>query len=183
MPKVYFVNEIVEVEAESGQTIQAVANANGITLHRGFWSWAHCRGIGLCGSCKVWVKPLGSGAALSDKGFLERIKPGIRGLIRLGCQARILADCEITTKPGGPRVEQTTEWLPDPRPWKWKERIKAADAEGDAEDGAAKPAPAAPAAPTAAARAPTAAKPPAAPDAKAAPAARPPGSADAPKSS
>src|SRR5215831_13053725 len=145
MPKVYFVNEIVEVEASSGQTVQEVATAAGITLHRGFWTWANCRSFGLCGSCKVWAKPLSPGA-LSDKGFLERIKPGVRGTIRLGCQARILGDCEITTRPGGPPVAQTTDWAPDPRPMRWKERAAARSAsEEEGEAGAAAKAPAKPA--------------------------------------
>src|SRR5262245_40971414 len=141
MPKVYFVNEIVEVEASSGQTVQEVATAAGITLYRGFWTWANCRSYGLCGSCKVWAKPLRPGA-LSDKGFLERIKPGVRGTIRLGCQARILGDCEITTKPGGPPVAETTTWEPDPRPARGKERAAAkGSADEEVEAGAAPKAP------------------------------------------
>src|SRR5262249_29526090 len=138
---------------EPGRTIADVAKASGITLHRGFWTWANCRGFGLCGSCKVWAKPLAPGA-LSEKGLLERIKPNVRGQIRLGCQARILGDCESTTKPGSFDVVKTTDWQEDPRPWKWKERLKAADEEEPAPKAAPNAAPGAPAAPNAAPGAP-----------------------------
>ena len=140
MPKVHFLNEIVTVEAQPGQTIQEVAEAHGIMLHRGFWTWANCRGLGLCGSCKVWTRPLVPNA-LSEKGFLEKVKPNVRGQIRVGCLARILGDCEVRTKPGGPPAVRSTEWAPDPRPSRWKQRLSGSPAEeGDDADGESKPA-------------------------------------------
>jgi ferredoxin len=156
MPKVHFLNEIVTVEAERGQTIKEVAVQHGIPLHRGLWTWANCRSHGLCGSCQVWVNPLGEGA-LGPKTFFERIRSRVSGTVRLGCQARVLGDVEVRTLPGGERSfhpAASTRWDPDPRPSRWKERLAAAEAGGDddEDDAKAKPKPqAAPAKPAQAA--------------------------------
>jgi ferredoxin len=137
MPKVHFRNEVLTVEARQGQTIREVAEANGIELHRGLWTWASalCHPKGVCGSCKVWVSPAAPGA-ISEKTTWERIRPKVVGTVRLGCQARILGDCEVTTKPGGDPARQNVVWEADPRPSRWKERLQHANEE---EDTAAKP--------------------------------------------
>src|SRR5690348_5804244 len=135
MPKVTFVSEVLTVDAGAGQTVREVAQANGIVLERGLWTWAHCRGMGLCGACAVWVKPLAPGA-VSKKGLLERLHMGLQGSVRLGCCAKITGDCEIRTKPGGPPLQQTTEWAPDPRPSRWKDRLNAKETGEEAEAGA-----------------------------------------------
>jgi ferredoxin len=130
MPKVTFVDEVVTVDAPAGRTIRQIACENGIPLERGFWTFtqALCRGTGLLGCCKVWVKPLAEGA-VTEKGMLEKVKPGLKGTLRLACQARVRGDCEIRTKPGRPPVAQTTTWDPDPRPSRWKERLANAGKE------------------------------------------------------
>ena len=60
MPKVTFLDEVVTVEAKSGQTLKEVAEANGIALFRGLWRWGNCRGLGMCGACGVWVNRQGA---------------------------------------------------------------------------------------------------------------------------
>jgi ferredoxin len=144
MPKVTFLNETTTVEARAGQTIKEAATANGIPLHRGFWSWANCRSLGLCGSCRVWVTELAP-KATSAKGFRERVRPKVRGKVRLACQTQVQGDIEVRTLPGGVMFEpkQTTTWEPDPRPAAWKDRLAKANAgdggDEEAGDGAAKP--------------------------------------------
>jgi ferredoxin len=151
MPKVTFLNETTTVEAKKGQTIKEVAIETGIPLHRGFWTWANCRSHGLCGSCEVWVTELAP-QALSPKGFREKVRPKVKGKVRLACQAQVLGDIEVRTLPGGVMFEpkQTTTWEQDPRPSAWKDRLAKANAGaggGDEEEGdgeakpAAKPAP------------------------------------------
>ena len=95
----------------------------------------------------VWVKPLAD-RALSNRDIWERLHPSVRGLIRLGCRAKVLGDVEVRTKPGGPPILQTTEWAPDPRPSRWKDRLTEKDTEAPAAKpaGAAAPAASAPAA-------------------------------------
>src|SRR5438477_1207727 len=100
MPRVHFLNEIRTVEARKGQTLRAVAQEHGIPLHRGLWTWANCRSLGVCGSCQVWVTPLAPDA-LGPKGFWERKKSKVQGSVRLGCKLKILGDCEVRTLPGG----------------------------------------------------------------------------------
>ena len=108
LPKVRFQNESCEVEVPVGTTLLVAAQRAGVDLHRGFWAHLHCRGIGLCGSCKVWAFP-SSGEALSPPGLRERLRHTVRGALRLGCVARVQADVEVRTKPGGPAPEQTLE--------------------------------------------------------------------------
>jgi len=146
MPKVTFLNETTTVEAKKGQTIKEVAIETGIPLHRGFWTWANCRSHGLCGSCLVWVTELAP-HALSPKGFREKVRPKIKGKVRLACQAQVLGDIEVRTLPGGVMFEpkQTTTWEQDPRPAAWKDRLTKANAgagggDEDEGDGEAKPA-------------------------------------------
>jgi ferredoxin len=172
MPKVTFLNETTTVEAKRGQTIKEVAVSNGIPLHRGFWTfWSNvlCRSHGVCGSCRVWVHELTPNAT-SPKTFGERVRPKVRGTVRLACRAQVLGDIEVRTLPGGVMFEpkQTTTWEQDPRPSAWKDRLAKANAGaggGDEEegDGEAKPAAAAKPAPKPAAAAggatPTAPKP------------------------
>jgi len=197
MPKVTFLNETTTVEAKKGQTIKEVAIETGIPLHRGFWTWANCRSHGLCGSCSVWVTELAP-HALSPKGFRERVRPKVKGKVRLACQAQVLGDIEVRTLPGGVMFEpkQTTTWEQDPRPAAWKDRLAKANAGaggGDEEEGdgeakpAAKPAPK-PAAAASGGAAPTAPKPAVSPSAasvapKPAPAATPSAAPTAPTAS
>jgi ferredoxin len=200
MPKVTFLNETTTVEAKKGQTIKEVAEACGIPLHRGFWTfWTKviCRDHGVCGSCRVWVQELTPGAT-SPKTFGETVRPRIKASQRLACRAKVLGDIEVRTLPGGVMFEpkQTTTWEQDPRPAAWKDRLAKANAggagsdDGEEADGEAKPAAKPAPKPAAAASGGAAAAPkPAAPAAPApaaaskpaTPASTPPASAAAPK--
>jgi ferredoxin len=108
VPKVHFVNELVEVEVPAGTTLLQAAEQAGVSVHRGFWSRLNCRGLGFCGSCKTWVSP-STPQALSAPGLRERARYTIRGTLRLGCLARVLGDVDVRTKPGGPAPQRTLE--------------------------------------------------------------------------
>jgi ferredoxin len=168
MPKVHFLNEIITVEARAGQTIKEVAKEHGIPLHRGLWTWANCRSLGLCGSCQVWVNPLAPNA-LAEKTFFERKRAKVQGTVRLGCQAKVQGDVEVRTMPGGIMFEppRTTEWEADPRPSKWKERLAKAAAGDDEEEASGEGKVTKPAAPAASAAGAAPAKPAPAPAAPA----------------
>jgi len=108
VPKVQFLNELVEVEVKSGTTLLQAAEQAGVDVHRGFWDRMNCRGLGFCGSCKVWVTPRAPGA-LNHAGWRERMRYTIRGSLRLGCLTRVLGDVDVRTKPGGPAPLQTLD--------------------------------------------------------------------------
>jgi ferredoxin len=131
MPKVHFLTEVVEVEAQPGDTVEACARRAGIPLFRGFWSWGHrlfgCPRSGRCGACRVWVSELAPGA-LSPPDRRERGKaPGATA--RLACRAEIRGDVEVRTQPGGPPPVRSAAWPPDPRPTAWKQRLAEKEAE------------------------------------------------------
>ena len=106
MPKVRFLNEFVESDVPAGTTLLEAAQRAGVAVHRGFWARFHCRGLGFCGSCKMWVS---SPEALDPPGLLERIRYTVRGALRLGCRARVRGDVDVRTKPGGPAPAQTLD--------------------------------------------------------------------------
>ena len=125
MPKVFFLNEAVEVEAPAGRTILEIAEQHGILLQRGMFPRLHCHGHGMCGRCRVWATSRGEGA-LSPLTFWERIR-FYRGQRRLACQARVQGDVEVRTMPNAAPPAETTSWPEDARPSQWKERLVAKD--------------------------------------------------------
>jgi ferredoxin len=127
MPKVTFQNEAITVDVPEGKTIKAVAEQAGVNLYAGFWAAYHCPGIGMCpgAGCRVWVLERQKDAT-SPRTFLERIRPGHKGTIRLACQTQVLGEIEVRTQPGAllDNVPQM-KWDPDPRPARWKDRLTA----------------------------------------------------------
>lgn len=139
MPKVSFLNEAITVDAEKGQSIKEVAEANGVNLFEGFWAEYHdrwmplpCSGRGICfgAGCRLWVVK----GEVSHRTLKERIRPTHRGAIRLACQARVVGDVEVRTQPGALEYTQNTKWDPDPAPARWKDRTVGKDTKGGAAD-------------------------------------------------
>jgi ferredoxin len=104
MPKINFVNEKQEIEVPAGANLRQEARQNGLQLYRGLDRFISCRGLGLCGTCRVLVKK--GLENLSPKGIMERIKLGTmlssigqEDEMRLACQIKINGDCSIVTKP------------------------------------------------------------------------------------
>jgi ferredoxin len=128
MPKVVFVNEKKEIEVPEGANLREEARKAGIEIYKGLDRYLNCRGLGLCGTCRVLVKkgmenlgPKGmtpeqfkeyrekvakGEAKPNRKTFMERLTLG-RMLsaigheddMRLSCQVQVFGDCSVETRP------------------------------------------------------------------------------------
>src|SRR5262249_8344794 len=111
MPKVTFLlpnNEKKEIDVPAGSNLRKEARAAGVPLYRGLDRFLNCRGIGLCGTCKVYVK---SGMEnLGPKPFMERMNGRMHPLtmlaliehedeLRLACQCTVNGDCTVAVRP------------------------------------------------------------------------------------
>src|SRR5215210_713603 len=56
MPKVTFVNEKLEIEVQQGANLRTEARKASVAIYKGIDRFLNCRGLGLCGTCKVLVK-------------------------------------------------------------------------------------------------------------------------------
>jgi ferredoxin len=108
MPKVTFVHgkDKQEIEVPEGGNLRQEALKHNVSLYRGLEKYANCRGLGVCGTCKVLVKAGGenlSKPTLFEKGRLA-LMPfatiGHEGEMRLACQTTVNGDCTVETKPG-----------------------------------------------------------------------------------
>jgi ferredoxin len=108
MPKVTFVNEKKEIEVEAGANLREAARQAGIAIYKGPDKYLNCRGLGLCGTCRVLVKQ--GMENLSPKTFMERFNFNLHPLsmlavighedeMRLSCQVRVNGDCAVETQP------------------------------------------------------------------------------------
>ena len=108
MPKVVFVNEKQEIDVPAGSNLRKEAAKAGIQLYAGLARYLNCRGLGLCGTCKVLVKK--GMENLNKKTLMERINMGAHPLtmlavlghedeMRLACQVEVKGDCTIETTP------------------------------------------------------------------------------------
>ena len=111
MPKVTFVNEKnekQEIEVPAGSNLRTEARKAGVQLYRGLDKVLNCRGLGLCGTCKVLVK---SGMEnLSPKASMEKFNFYLHPLsmlavieheaeMRLACQCEVKGDCTVAVRP------------------------------------------------------------------------------------
>jgi len=97
MPKLYFSREFKEIEVAEGQNLRLVAADHGLQIYAGLQQFLNCRGRGLCGTCKVRVKPQN---VLSERTPAEISKlPQTDDTVRLACQTFVYGDCEIQTFP------------------------------------------------------------------------------------
>lgn len=108
MPKVVFVNEKQEIEVPEGANLRQEALKAGIEVYKGPDKYLNCRGLGLCGTCKVLVKK--GMENLSSKSKRERFHFTFHPLgslaiiehedeMRLSCQVQVNGDCTIETRP------------------------------------------------------------------------------------
>jgi ferredoxin len=111
MPKVVFVNEKnekTEVEVVQGDNLRQAALAAGLSPYKGLDRYLNCRGLGLCGTCRVLVK---AGADnLTPKSSVEKANLNFHPLtslaaighendMRLSCQVQVLGDCTVELRP------------------------------------------------------------------------------------
>jgi ferredoxin len=108
MPKVTFVNEKKDVEVAAGANLREAARAAGIEIYKGADKYLNCRGLGLCGTCRVLVKK--GVENLSPKTLREKFNLNFHPLtmlaalghedeMRLSCQVKVNGDCSIETRP------------------------------------------------------------------------------------
>jgi ferredoxin len=104
MPKVTFLKEKQEIDVPQGANLRKEAIKAGINLYPGIHRFLNCHGFAQCGSCRVLVKK--GMENLSSKGLLERFRlalslatVGHENEMRLACQAQVLGDCAVETKP------------------------------------------------------------------------------------
>jgi ferredoxin len=108
MPKVVFVNEKREIEVPQGANLRKEARKAGIEIYGTVESYLNCRGLGLCGTCRVLVKK--GMENLGKKTTMEKFTLGAHPMaslaaigheeeIRLACQATVNGDCTVETRP------------------------------------------------------------------------------------
>ena len=104
MPKVVFVNEKQEIDVPAGSNLREAARKAGISVYKGLDRYLNCRGLGLCGTCRVLVKQ--GMEHLSPRTRRERFKfamslavIGHEDEMRLSCQARVQGDCTVELTP------------------------------------------------------------------------------------
>jgi ferredoxin len=105
MPKITFVKEKQTLEVPEGSNLRKEAVKGGIQLYPGIARFLNCRGLGSCGTCRIYVKK--GMENLSPKRAKERIRLALMPFanighekeVRLACQCQVLGDCEIETKP------------------------------------------------------------------------------------
>jgi ferredoxin len=108
MPKVTLVNEKIELEVPVGSNLRQEAAKAGISLYKGLDKFLNCRGLGLCGTCRVLVKK--GMENLSAKTFKEKLNFNAHPLgmmysvgheeeMRLACQLQVNGECTVETKP------------------------------------------------------------------------------------
>src|SRR3954454_10437210 len=108
MPKVAIVNQKKDIEVPAGSNLRAEAQKAGIELYPGITKYLNCRGLGLCGTCKVYVKK--GSENLGKKTIRERINLAVHPMtmlaaighedeLRLACQCIVNGDCTIETQP------------------------------------------------------------------------------------
>ena len=106
MPKVTFIygKEKKEVEVPEGANLREEALKAGVPVYAGLDRYLNCRGLGLCGTCRVLVKK--GIENTGPKTFIEKLSLlkafssiGHEGEIRLSCQCRVDGDIEVETQP------------------------------------------------------------------------------------
>ena len=122
MPIVKFVNEKVELEVPEGAVLRQEAVKAGINLNKGVNGYgesinkfANCKGMGLCGTCRVLVtKGMENTNKLTRREWLKFKTPiptpvpdpipcfayiGNEETMRLACMTRVFGDIEVVSGP------------------------------------------------------------------------------------
>lgn len=108
MPKIKFVKEKKDVEVAEGANLRKVALKSGVELYPGIYKKLNCRGMGLCCSCRVYIKKGQENCnkpgwwerlhlTINPMGFFSRI--GHEDELRLACQTKVYGDIEVETQP------------------------------------------------------------------------------------
>jgi len=107
MPKVVIANEKKEIEVPGESNLRQELMKAGVQVYGTVERYLNCRGLGLCGTCKVLVKK--GMENLGPKTFVERFnlnfhpmtmlaRIGHEDEMRLACQTEVHGDCTIETR-------------------------------------------------------------------------------------
>lgn len=117
MPRVHFVKQQVTVECPVGTNLRELALANDVDLYTFPANLLHCRGFGLCGTCRVKID---EPRAVSVRTPRDESETGWEGPhYRLACQTKVLADLQVITNPRralGWTSHPTYQWMQH-EPW------------------------------------------------------------------
>ena len=104
MPKVTFVKQKQDLEVPAGSSLRVEATKAGINVYKGLDQYLNCRGLGMCGTCRVLVKT--GMENLSPKTLIEKVTLarmfsaiGHEDEMRLSCQVQVNGDCSVVTQP------------------------------------------------------------------------------------
>jgi ferredoxin len=108
MPKVVIANEKKEIEVPEGSNLRQELMKAGVPVYGTLETYLNCRGLGLCGTCKVLVKK--GMENLNPKTVMEKFNFTFHPLtmmasighedeMRLSCQVEVRGDCTIETRP------------------------------------------------------------------------------------
>ncbi len=104
MPKVTFTKEKKTINVPEGANLRKEARRNGVEVYKGLHKYVHCPGLGLCGSCRVYIKK--GKEHLNPPGLIEKTTLkyvnieaqfayiGHEDEIRLSCQCRVQGDSD-----------------------------------------------------------------------------------------
>lgn len=108
MPTVTIKNEKKSIDVPEGANLRRAAMREGVELYSGPDRYLNCRGLGMCGSCRVHVtsgKENVSRIGLWEW-FMTRFHPlrwwvriGEEDKSRLACQTKVYGDVDIETHP------------------------------------------------------------------------------------
>jgi len=114
MVLVFFEREGKTVRANAGWNLRKLARANGIKIYRGINQLFNCRGLGLCGTCKVEIFA-GDSAAVNPRTAMEekQLKSYTNPHLRLSCQVKVHGNMRVKTQPVE-LMEQSHELAPPP---------------------------------------------------------------------
>jgi ferredoxin len=108
MPKVVIANEKKEIEVPEGSNLRQELMKAGVPVYGTLESYLNCRGLGLCGTCKILVKK--GMENLNGKTIMEKFNFNFHPMtmmayigheeeMRLSCQVEVKGDCTIETRP------------------------------------------------------------------------------------
>ena len=108
MPTVTFKKEKKTIEVPAGANLRKEARKAGIEVYPGLYKIFNCRGMGLCCSCRVYIKD--GIQNVSKQGLWERLhlflnpfgffaRLGNEKQLRLACQTKVQGDVTVETQP------------------------------------------------------------------------------------
>lgn len=106
MPSVLFEEENRKVEVPLGTSLREAARMAGVSVYGSINKALNCRGLGLCGTDRIAVRPAEN---ISSVTFKEKLQLGDNPKERLACQVKIQGDITVSTTPAMEYGEEMLE--------------------------------------------------------------------------